>query len=124
MDADDAFLSQVIQNGKLPPPNGPPGWNISFDEIGSSVSARPELQVDPARNACTYRFDFDTVDVKDDIRMPFEAFDGDKRTLEPLTRAFPEHGEGGATQAIINRDIPVKAIYRIDGGTPVKIYPL
>jgi hypothetical protein len=109
MDADETFLNQVIQNRKLPPPNGPPGWNISFDEIGSSASARSKLQIDPVKNTAKYRFDFDTVDVKDDIRMAFQAFDSDKRTFEPVTRAFPQHGEGGATQAIINR-IPVKAI--------------
>ena len=121
MDADSIFLNQVIQNGELPSLSGPPGWFVSFDQMSPSSTARSLAQIDPGRNMATYRFEFDVVDVKDDVRLAFDGFDSDVRTVEPLAKAYPNFGSGGASQGIIERDIPIRAITKWTGANSSNI---
>jgi len=42
--------------------------------------------------------DFDTLQIIDDIKIPKEKWNTGKN-LEPITKSYPNLGEGGATQA-------------------------
>ena len=74
---------------------------FSFNKYDTAFDAKNGLQLlDPP----TYRASFDTLQVTDNLRIPFSNWNTGN-TLEPLTFSYPEFGTGGGTQAITSQNI-------------------
>jgi hypothetical protein len=94
----------------------------SFDKFEQSGTASTRLQVQEFGNNATYRFEYDVVDVKDSVRVPKGLGDNDPDGIfEPLTRDY-NPPPGGATQVLVEKDIPIKRVYRIDGQQAVEVW--
>lgn len=50
-----------------------------------------------------------TLQLADDLRIPHGEW-GQADWLEPVTKDFPEYGEGGATQAVTNQRIVLDSL--------------
>lgn len=61
------------------------------------------------------RLEFDTSQILDDVRIPKGAW-GQADYLEPLTKDFPQFGEGGATQAVTSMPFDVTRIVDLRTG--------
>ncbi len=58
------------------------------------------------------RVEFDTLQIIDDISVPFGNW-GKAPYLEPITKDFPQFGNGGATQVITHSDIQIDLITKL-----------
>ncbi|MCB2309225.1 hypothetical protein LGL08_21900 [Clostridium estertheticum] len=87
--------------------NSAPGSYFGFDKFDSAKEAREALQISPEWSDAKLRGEFDTLQVIDDIRIPYNKGDaGD--ILEPITNAYPEFGKGGYRQVITDSRIEFK----------------
>ena len=75
------------------------GTYISFDRFDTPNTQKLQVPHD-----VSIRGKFNTLQIVDDIRIPKGKW-GVARWKEPITKDFPEYGQGGATQAITNHDI-------------------
>ncbi|QHE54031.1 hypothetical protein [Pontibacillus sp. HMF3514] len=87
--------------------NSAPGSYFGFDKFDSAKEAREALQISPEWSDAKLRGEFDTLQVIDDMRIPYNK--GDKGDiLEPITNSYPEFGEGGYRQVITKSKIHFK----------------
>ena len=79
---------------------------FTFDNIEGMNGKQIQefLQLDPKNPLPTQIGKFDTKQILDDIKIPTENWNTGSN-LEPITKSFPEWGEGGAHQAITNTEI-------------------
>ncbi|MCE9647406.1 MAG: hypothetical protein K8S20_15540 [Chloroflexi bacterium] len=102
-----ASYLEELTNTKLIPTNSDPlGTYISFNKF--ETPAAGSLQT-PFGNNSSIRMSFDTLQIIDDVRIPY-GNNGGAPWLEPLTVDYPEFGPGGATQAITNRQILINQV--------------
>ncbi len=80
-------------------PSNPDGTYISFDRFDTPNPQKLQVPHD-----ASIRGKFDTLQIIDDVRIPKGEW-GVASWKEPITKDFPEYGQGGATQAITNHDI-------------------
>ncbi len=65
-----------------------------------------------------FRAEFDTLSYVDNTRIANGDW-GKANYLEPITKDFPIHGEGGATQVIIDQKVSVKKVIDLSTGKTV-----
>ena len=80
------------------------GTYISFNKFNTPA---PEMLQVP--HDASIRGSFDTLQIIDDIRIPNGKW-GEASWLEPITKAYPQYGAGGATQAITNQKIKLDSL--------------
>ncbi len=112
--ADAQDINQVLDSGTLP--SIPGGTYVSFNKIDDAATAQKLIQ---SPNNIRYRGEFDTLQVEKDLSIPRGKF-GKADYLEPITKDYPEYGEGGATQAITKQPIQFDRI--IDLKTKSVVY--
>lgn len=72
--------------------NKAPGSYFAFDKFDSASEARDALQISTEWSNAGMRGEFDTLQIIDNIRIPYEY--GDTGTLlEPFTKCYPEFGK-------------------------------
>lgn len=98
---DTKYTEQTIKSNKAP------GSYFGFDKFDSASEARSALQIAPEWNNAGLRGEFDTLQIIDDIRIPYEYGDTGN-LLEPFTKSYPEYGVGGYRQVITNSWIEFK----------------
>lgn len=98
---DTKYAEQTFQTNKAP------GSYFGFDKFDSASEARDALQISADWSNAGLRGEFDTLQIIDDIRIPYEYGDTGK-LLEPLTKSYPEFGKGGYRQVITNSWIEFK----------------
>ncbi len=98
---DTKYAEQTFETNKAP------GSYFSFDKFDLASEARDALQISTDWSNAGLRGEFDTLQIIDDIRIPYEY--GDTGTiLEPFTESYPEFGAGGYRQVITNSWIEFK----------------
>ena len=115
---EDLFQS-VVESGKweLRPQFSSRREYASFNSYSVDTEAASKLQLIEFVNSAKYRYEFEVSDVSDKTRVPYGAGDAGN-ILEPLCRDYT--GDGGGSQVLIEKDIPVKAIYDISVFPPQK----
>lgn len=93
-------------------PANPRGTYITFDKMDDVVIARMKLQI---QRDAPIRIEFDTMQILDDVNIPHGDF-GKAGHFEPLTKDFPQWGNGGATQAVTRQPIQVRRIVDLRTG--------
>ena len=104
--SDTEYLSEMTKTGKVPASDT--GTYISFKKIDSPATAKSALQLPPQNNA-SIRLEFDTGQIAGEMRVPRGQYDT-ADYLEPITRDFPEFGQGGGHQAITHQSFDVSKI--------------
>ena len=97
-------LDDLVSSGYVPPNSK--GTYLTFDEYNSHVIASTRLQVP---HDARIRVEVDMLQIIDGVRIPQGKW-GTASYLEPITRDFPKHGLGGATQVITNQGFRVREI--------------
>ncbi len=108
--SDAKYLDEFIKNGHIPKGN-----YYSFDKIDDMTQASSKLQVP---HDARYRAEFDTLPYVDKTKIPNGDW-GEADYLEPITKDFPGFGQGGATQAVIDREVSVSKIIDLKTGQVV-----
>ncbi len=85
-------------------PSNEDGTYITFDRFDIPSPRRLQIPHD-----ASIRGTFDTLQLADDLRIPYGKW-GQADWLEPITKDFPEYGEGGATQAVTNQRIVLDSL--------------
>ncbi len=98
------FLDDLVSSGYVRPNSK--GTYLTFDEYNSHIIASARLQVP---HDAGIRVEVDMLQIIDDVRIPHGDW-GNASYLEPITRDFPGHGIGGATQVITNQGFRVREI--------------
>ncbi|MBF0207517.1 MAG: hypothetical protein HQK53_11575 [Oligoflexia bacterium] len=91
------FVEQIIKEGKIPARPGS-GNYVTFERFENAAEASSKLQVP---HDATYRVTLDTMENINDLRIPYGEW-GKADWLEPFTKAYPDYGIGGASQAVTN----------------------
>ena len=95
--SDAPYLSELLSSGKIPA--RAEGIYFSFDKLTSDIAAKIQVP-----REASLRLEFNTGQILDDIRIPYGEW-GNAKHLEPITKDFPNFGQGGATQAITTKEI-------------------
>ena len=98
---DTKYAEQTFKTNKAP------GSYFGFDKFDSASEARNALQISTDWSNAGLRGEFDTLQIIDDIRIPYEYGDTGK-ILEPFTKSYPEFGTGGHRQVITDSWIEFK----------------
>jgi hypothetical protein len=76
-----------------------------------------------APSSARFRLVFETAPVKGNVSIPYGKHTAGT-SIEPVCRDYPDLGNGGATQVIVNGiDIPIREIWDMLAIPPAKIYP-
>jgi hypothetical protein len=105
--SDANYLKDFIAKGEIPAGN-----YFSFDKFDDMAQASNKLQVP---HDARFRAEFDTLPYVDKARISKGAW-GKADYLEPITKDFPDFGEGGATQAVIDAGVSVSRIVDLKTG--------
>jgi len=76
-------------------------------------------------NEAKYRFEYSVPHTKDKVRLA--RGEGDSlEVYEPLTRDYPNEGDihysGGGKQVLVEQDISIDAVFKIENGVEVKVW--
>ncbi len=91
------YMSELKETMMIP--SNTNGTYISFDRFDTPNPQKLQVPHD-----ASIRGKFDTLQIIDDIRIPNGKW-GTASWKEPITKDFPNFGQGGATQAITNHSI-------------------
>jgi hypothetical protein len=105
-------LNEIIETGKTLP--NEKGTYITFDKFTSGSEAKNNLQLSP-RSDGTIRLEFDTKQIMDDIKIPNGKY-GSANYLEPITKDYPELGQGGGSQAITGGGLKLDRVVDMEKG--------
>jgi hypothetical protein len=114
IDSEVPYLEKLRKTGKVP--SNPKGTYLSFERFESSEVARNKLQLSPPDNNARYRLDLETGPIAERLEIPNGDF-GRANYLEPVTKDFPQFGEGGATQAVTRDPFRVNRIIDLKDGS-------
>lgn len=95
-------LNLINTNGGIIPPHNGKGWYCSLDNYSNALDAKEALQLPQSANNYVARIEFNLVDVKNNIRVPFDAEDTNKSLFEPAAKAYQGFGSGGGTQILVD----------------------
>jgi hypothetical protein len=98
------------------------GCYAGLEKIDTSAGAKSRYQL-PETSTAQYRLEFDWEAVKNNVRVP-RGDQGRANYIEPMCKDFPNYGQGGGGQLLIDGvEVPIKSIWDISGSIPIKIYP-
>jgi hypothetical protein len=104
------YLKTLSENGDIPA--RVEGNYISFKDFSSKEEASRSLQVP---HDARIKVEFDTKQILDDVKVPRGEW-GKASWLEPITKDFPQFGQGGATQAITHQRIHATRVIDLKDG--------
>lgn len=102
MPSDASYIDELKKTMEIPARAD--GTYISFDKFDTPSSGKLQVPHDAA-----LRGSFDTLQIVDDVKIPHGEW-GKADWLEPITKDFPDFGEGGATQAVTNKAIKLDSL--------------
>ena len=100
-----SYLDSMSKSMSIPPNES--GTYFSFNRY--DVANPDALQVP---HDASVRVEFDTLQIIDDISVPYGNW-GKAPYLEPITKDFPQFGNGGATQVITHSGIQIDSIIKL-----------
>ena len=83
------------------------GTYFSFNNYNSANPGTLQVPHD-----ASIKVSFDTLQIIDDISVPYGNW-GRAPYLEPITKDFPQFGNGGATQVITHSNISIDSIPKL-----------
>ncbi|MFK7827421.1 MAG: pre-toxin TG domain-containing protein [Oligoflexales bacterium] len=112
-----AYLDELVSTGRIPArsPTAIDPYKATyfgFDKFDDAATASSKFQVP---HDAAIRVEFDTLQIVDDVRIPNGKWNTEKY-LEPITKDYPEHGVGGAAQAVTNSEIRASKIVDLNTG--------
>lgn len=113
IDSNDGRLSQYLADGEIPASTGK-GTYVSFNDYDNMETASNSLQM-KSLNDARYKIEFDTGQIAEEIKIPNGNW-GKSDWLEPMTKDYPEFGDGGATQAVTNASFKIGRIIDLKTG--------